>query len=300
MARAMILCAGFGTRLRPLTEELPKPLLPIGDRPLLGHITRELYRAGYREAVVNTHWLSDKFSHINHDLGLTLEVIHEPVIRGVAGGVAGARARLEAPVVVWNGDILLEAPPFEAALARAAATSDCCLAILPREGAAGVVGLGADDRVVRLRGEVHGREVRSGDYVGFFALGARALAELPDQGCLIGDYCLPRLRRGAPVYACDAPGPFWDIGSVPSYLATNQHWLAANANREAGSFVHPSATVDRGVQLARSVVGAGARVTGSGAVEGCVLWPGASVSAPLRNAVVTPHRCVRLDEPAPR
>lgn len=47
MIRAMILCAGLGERLRPLTEELPKPLVPVGDRPALAHITRALARAGY-------------------------------------------------------------------------------------------------------------------------------------------------------------------------------------------------------------------------------------------------------------
>jgi MurNAc alpha-1-phosphate uridylyltransferase len=56
--RAMILCAGLGERLRPLTDELPKPLLPVGDRPVLAHITRELRRAGHEAGVVNTHSLT--------------------------------------------------------------------------------------------------------------------------------------------------------------------------------------------------------------------------------------------------
>src|SRR5690606_24468892 len=58
--RTMILCAGFGQRSRPLTDELPKPLLPVGDRPLLAHIARQLRAKGRTEAVANTHWLPDK------------------------------------------------------------------------------------------------------------------------------------------------------------------------------------------------------------------------------------------------
>src|SRR5688572_32813459 len=112
MARAMVLCAGFGERMRPLTEEIPKPLLPVGYRPALAHITRQLAAAGYREAVANTHWLHGKFDAFSARYGFALTLIHEPMIRGVAGGIAGARSHLEPPVVVWNGDILLERPPL--------------------------------------------------------------------------------------------------------------------------------------------------------------------------------------------
>lgn len=288
----MVLCAGLGERLRPLTEELPKPLVPVGDRPALAHITLALAREGYGVALANTHWLPEKFSVYSDYWGLSLELSHEPMIRGVAGGVAGARSKLEAPVLVWNGDTLIADPPLRELARVAATTGGICLAVAPPR-AAGTVGLDAEGRLVRVRGETHGVEVQAADYVCLFSLGPRALAELPGHGDLFADYCLPRLRRGEPVYTCRAGPQWWDVGSLDGYLRANHDWLVRHTNRADGSFVAPSARVGQGVLLRGSVVGAGARVEGAGTLNDCVIWPNASATAPLSRAVVTPLRRVQ-------
>src|SRR2546426_402753 len=106
----MILAAGLGTRLRPLTDELPKPLVPVGDRPAVAHIADSLTRAGIRDAVINTHHLAEAFSPDRlAALPLRLRVIHEPTILGTGGGVANAAPWLGAgDVILWNGDILAD------------------------------------------------------------------------------------------------------------------------------------------------------------------------------------------------
>ncbi len=293
MARAMILCAGMGERLRPLTAELPKPLVPVGDRSALAHITRQLAAGGHGSALANTHWKPEKFYEISEQYPLTLTLIHEPVIRGSAGGIAGARAQLQPPIVVWNGDILMEAPPLERLVQIAGATSGICLAVAPSRGL-GSVGLDALDRVVRVRGEQHGNEVRSADYVGLLGLGARALSELPERGCLFDDYCLPRMRRGEPIDTCPVAGGWWDVGSFAGYAAANAHWLGAHANRARRSFVHASAQVSPEVELDGCVIGAGAVVEGDGALRGCIVWPGGRVAAPSGPCIVTPLARVDL------
>ncbi len=285
----MILCAGFGERLRPLTEELPKPLVPVGDRSVLAHACGALARAGYSTALANTHWLPEKFSEITSELPLALTLIHEAAIRGVAGAVGGARTGLAAPLIVWNGDILIDDPPLAQLVERAGQTGDICLAVAPVSGS-GSVGLDAQGRLVRVRGQSFGVEVRQADYVGLFALGARGLAAMPVQGDLFTDYCVPLLRRGGAVDTVSIGGRWHEVGSMKGYLDANQHWLSHHANHGERSFVHPTARVAPGVRLSGSVVGAGAQVDGAGAVEGSVIWPGAAVSAPLRDTVVTP-RC---------
>lgn len=292
--QTMVLCAGFGQRLRPLTDELPKPLLPVGDRSVLAHICRWLRAVGRTGAVANTHWLPEKFANINDELEIALDLIVEPEIRGVAGAVAGARHRLSAPVVVWSGDMLIEAPPLDELVARAGASGDVCLAVTPARGA-GTVGLDAAGRVVRVRGEVCGVERHAADYVSLFAAGARALNEFSNPGGLIEDYCLPRMRRGEPIETCVFSGRWWDIGTPASYLQANLDWLAQNARTEGGSYVAPGASVAPGVRLAASVVGAGATVRGSGLIDSCVIWPGSNVEAPLARAVATPRGVVRVD-----
>jgi mannose-1-phosphate guanylyltransferase len=148
---------------------------------------------------------------------------------------------------------------------------------------------------VRVRGEVHGVEVTSADYVSLFAAGERALKEFPEQGCLIGDYCLPRMRRGQPIDTCRIGGNWWDIGTPASYLRANLDWLQRNAGGDGASHVGPGSSVAEGIQLTSSVVGAGATVTGHGVVESCVIWPGSVAHAPLARAVVTPRGIVRVD-----
>jgi NDP-sugar pyrophosphorylase family protein len=292
----MLLCAGFGQRLRPLSDELPKPLMPVGDRSVLEHIARHLVQHGQTRAVANSHWLPEALNAAAARLPLPVTVVHEPVIRGVAGGIAGARELLEAPIIAWNGDILIERPPLLELFADVQRTGGVCLAVAETTGA-GTVGLDEHGLVVRTRGETHGHEVRRADYVGLVGIGPDALAELPSDGCLIGDYCLPRMRRGLPVYTRFIEGSWDEVGSVESYLRANLGWLGAHHNREGASFLAPDARLSHGVQLERSVVGAGARVAGEGVISECVIWPNTTAVAPLTRAIVTPTQIVQL---APR
>jgi mannose-1-phosphate guanylyltransferase len=280
----MVLCAGLGTRLRPLTDELPKPLVPIGDRSILAHIAGCLARAGLSELVLNTHHLPDKFDNEIKRLAVKAQRVHEPSIRGTAGGIAGARHLLGAPpIVVWNGDIWVDPPLAE--LLAAVASTPLVLAVSSRDKGEGVVGLGADGEIVRLRGEQFGAERTGADYVGVCALGAATLERLPENGCLIGDVALPMLREGLRIMTLPVRGSWSDAGTIESYLDANLRWLAERGSGD--SFVGAAAEVGSGVRLSRSIVGAGARVSGDGDVRGSVVWPGAEARAPLEDVVVT-------------
>lgn len=292
MASAIVLAAGFGARLRPLTEELPKPLVPVGDRSILEHALSRLEQAGFDRVVVNVHYLADAFEPYLARATVETIVVHEPEIRGTAGGVAGARKHFDAgPVLVWNGDILTSPPISQ--LLHSASEDHFCMAIAPRaEAGAGTVGLGAQGNVVRLRGEVFGEEVASGDYIGVLALGSAVIAALPEQGCLVGDAALPRLRAGGVVTTTPAHEPWTDAGDPSSFLAANQFWLKS---RDLSEFVAPGAKVADSASLRDSVIGAGATVNGNGVLERCVVCAGATVVAPLADAIVTPSgRVVHL------
>lgn len=88
--RALILCAGLGTRLRPLTEQTPKPLLPINGKPLLLYHLESLYKYGVRDILINTHYLPEQiesFLKNNQDkfAGLTIKTVFEKDLLGSAG-----------------------------------------------------------------------------------------------------------------------------------------------------------------------------------------------------------------------
>src|SRR5689334_2542322 len=107
MTAAIVLSAGLGTRLAPLTDELAKHLMPVGDRPALAHVVSSLHRVVVGPIVANTHHRHEDFFHDLPGFKQKVQFLYEPEILGTAGGVANAAGALGVgPVVIWNGDIV--------------------------------------------------------------------------------------------------------------------------------------------------------------------------------------------------
>ncbi len=112
---AFILGAGLGTRLRPLTENMPKPLLPIGGRPMITYAMEHLKSAGIRRFIVNTHHCAEKYAEAFPDgswQGIPITFRHEQVLLDTAGGIKNIEDLLEDDerILVYNGDILTNLP----------------------------------------------------------------------------------------------------------------------------------------------------------------------------------------------
>ncbi len=106
--QAVIMAGGQGTRLRPLTENLPKPMLPVGDRPLMERVVEQLRQAGIRQVNVTTHYLGEKIREHFGDgsrFGIRLNYVTEEQPLGTAGAL-GLMETPEEPLLVINGDIL--------------------------------------------------------------------------------------------------------------------------------------------------------------------------------------------------
>ena len=109
---AVIMAGGYGTRLLPLTEQTPKPMLPIGDRPLLELTIQQLRRSGIRDISLTTHYLPESITQYFGDgkaFGVRLNYLKENQPLGTAGGIKMMR-RTENPFVVINGDIITGVP----------------------------------------------------------------------------------------------------------------------------------------------------------------------------------------------
>ncbi len=285
MQAAIILCAGLGTRLRPLTDELPKPLVPVGDRPAVAHVVAAVRRASpdLRLVVNAFHRAADVRAWAEPEGILVSE---EADLLGTAGGVAAAGSLLGAgDVLVWNGDILSELDVTALARDHAIGRAEATLAVAPAGAGEGNVGLDRDGRIARLRGERIGHEVAGGFFLGIHLLAPSLRAKLPAKGCLVGDVYLPALREGCLLRAHVTTTTFLDVGSIDAYLAANRTWLA---RRGSPSFVDTGATIADGVDVDGSVVGRGAIVRAS--ARRSVIWPGAVVDRPVEDAVVTPRR----------
>jgi mannose-1-phosphate guanylyltransferase len=112
---AFILGAGLGTRLRPLSENIPKPLLEIGGRPMITYAMEQLRAAGVERFIVNTHHCADKYAGVfpkNNWEGIPITFRHEPVLLDTAGGIKNIEDLIieDERIIVCNGDIITNMP----------------------------------------------------------------------------------------------------------------------------------------------------------------------------------------------
>jgi mannose-1-phosphate guanylyltransferase len=112
MTQAFVLGAGLGTRLRPLTDDLPKPLVPIFQKPLITFALDHLIDIGIESFVINTHRLPDQFANVfAHGTyrDRPVKLVHEPELLGTGGGIKNIEMYLEsAPFIVYSGDVLTD------------------------------------------------------------------------------------------------------------------------------------------------------------------------------------------------
>jgi len=111
ISTAFILGAGLGTRLRPLTENIPKPLLPIGGRPIIVYAMEHLRSIGVQRFIVNTHHCAGKYAAAFPDgnwQGIPITFRHEPILLDTAGGIKNIEDLIanEERILVYNGDII--------------------------------------------------------------------------------------------------------------------------------------------------------------------------------------------------
>jgi mannose-1-phosphate guanylyltransferase len=186
----MVLCAGRGTRLRPLTELLPKPAVPLCGLPLVRFSLALLARAGVRRAVVNLHHLAGEMERAARAsaaaLGLDLALSREPVIAGTGGALREARPLLAGAgaVLVLNGDVLFDADLAAALAAHRASGAWATMVLAPMPPGARYPSVEAD-AALRVR-RIGGRSGPGGPglapwhFTGAHVLSPEALAAVPE------------------------------------------------------------------------------------------------------------------------
>lgn len=224
--RAMILAAGLGTRLRPLTNTIPKPLLPIAGTPLIVWNLLLLKRHGFHDVIINLHHLGPMIEQAlgnGSKYGMRIYYSHEPVILGTGGGIKQAEPNFSGePVLVLNGDTLFELD-LEALCAfhqrrQAAAT----LVVRTDADASrwGVVELDADHRIVRItgRGRTDVGVTKPRMFAGVHILNPRLLREVPKgKASSIIDAYVAAIQRGDLVAGYESAGYWSDVGTPERY-----------------------------------------------------------------------------------
>ncbi len=276
--RAMILCAGLGTRLRPLTERWPKPAVPLLGQPLIRY-TLELLRAGgVKEVGINTHHLPEVMNATARAecerLQLGFTTVHEPEIQGTGGGIRGLKDFLRhAPALVCNGDVLfaMNVPAILDAHAKSGAAATMVLLPMPEGEKYNPVELDPDFNVRRIAGHgLRGQTDKNGPggpkltpwhFTGVHVLSPEVFDFMAATGAEdINRDVYPRLlAAGLRIHGhrVDARGSYWsDLGTPERYCATHQHLLHGQVKlahgspftatpRGAGNFwAHPTAKLN--------------------------------------------------------
>lgn len=307
---AFILGAGLGTRLRPLTEVRPKPLIPLGQEPLICHAMRHAMRAGIQRFVINTHHLPQEYPRqfpAGEFEGAPIRFVHEPDLLETAGGLWNIGGTLETlgetgPVLVYNGDVLTTLPLEELWQAHLRGGAEVTLALRSSGGPIQVNfdplhGLVRDVGQRLLPGEPS-TALFTGLYIVEPAFRSRLLPGVKES---VVQVWLRMLREGAPVAGVLVNSGLWrDLGERAEYLrAIGEIHAAANSGAGQDSpwqafaeqpLVHATAVLEPGAELRGACqVGAGARLGAGAILEECIVWPGAEIAAGanLRHCIVT-------------
>ncbi len=284
--RAMILAAGLGTRLRPLSLLRPKPALPVRGLPVIAYSLALLRRHGVREVGINLHHKGDFLREVAlraAPKGMTLTFSEEPEPLGTGGGIRKLAAFLSGsdPCLVLAGDMILDVD-LDALVAHHRKREHLVTLLLRRDSRGATFGtIGVDDagRVRRISDRFDlGDERQAGVYAHATILAAEALDTLPDARVFghLDDWIMPRLARGSGdvggMLLSEADCAWEPVGTPREYLEANLHppkltFLDADAEAERmgtrfaeGLVVGAGASLGRGVRLERAVVWDGERV----------------------------------------
>jgi len=298
--RALVLAAGYGTRLRPLTDDLPKPLLPVLGAPLLARTLDVLAAVGSSATAINLHHRAEAIPAAFGDRhrGMPLVYSREEPILGTSGAFVPLRDFFAGAdtVLLVNGDSLCDWPLAEllARHRRRGAVATMLLAGRPDPRPfGGGIGIDRGGRVTAIRSEpTFGPVVRRHVYAGAYALSPRLLDRLPPGfSDSMNDLFPPVLAAGERIDALVTWRPWHDLGTPARYLDALRDLArreGPHGYRGEGARVEADADVRDAVLERDSSVGAGA------SVEASLVMPGARVGARsrLRRVVVGPDAAV--------
>ena len=304
--KAMLLAAGLGTRLRPLTYELPKPMVPILGRPVMEHIMRLLARHGFDDVIANLHYFPDLIREHFGDgsrQGIKLVYSYEPELMGTAGGVRNVRDHFDGQTfLVISGDALtdIDLTSFYKAHKEKGGIATLALKHVDDPSQLGVVIIGDDGRIQGFQEKpAPGEELSNVGNCGIYMFEPEIFDYFPDQEFVdwAQDVYPALLEHDVPFYGHEI-GEYWnDVGSFEEYRQGNFDALEgkvqvempgggnganvpSDAEIEGPVFIGEGCEIASGVRLTGPVViGEGSRIGENAALRDTIVWPRTHVDA---------------------
>ncbi len=326
--KAVILVGGPGMRLRPLTNDRPKSIVPVLNRPVLEHTLAYLKQYGVEDIVLTVNYLPEAIQNYFGDgrnFGVRLTYCLEAEPRGTAGAVKNAEPYLDGSFFVLNGDVFtdMDLTDMLAYHRRKKAQATIALTWVDKPSAFGVVETANDGRVKRfIEKPPPGTETTNWINAGTYILEPEVLAEIPpDCHHMFEKGLFPHLlETDKPVYGYTYKGYWLDMGNPGHYYAINMDLLKmrahsplykSNGNKpvynaqkvevHASAIIKAPAVIDDdcnigpGVQiLGPAVIGRDCRLYDGALIENTVIWNGVTIGAnsKLKGCIVSSHTVI--------
>lgn len=314
--KAMILAAGAGTRLRPLTTLRPKPLFPVCTVPLLGITVSQLRKAGIGDMIVNSHHLSrhiESFLEYHTPPGISLSHSHEPLLLGTGGAIKKVEGFWEDhPFIVVNGDIL-HTIDLRAAYQAHLESNNLVTLVLHDYPRFNQVEIDQEGNIIgirnrRVREAASATSIRA--FTGIHIISPTLLAEIPSN-CYVDsiELYLGLAARGLKVRGYQSRNHYWcDIGTPDDYhrihrdIHENINGLEETFNLSAAAPQQPNlgegttlsgyvcvgnnSRIGRNCSISNSIVWDNVTIDDGLTVSSCIIGDGARVKKSLNNKIV--------------
>ena len=321
--KAIVLAGGFGTRLRPLTLNTPKPIVPIFDRPFLYHQIEHLRQLPeIDEVILSLNYRPDEVERvIGHgaDAGIAVRYVVEPTPLGTGGAIKYAAAGVDGTVVVFNGDVLSDTDLQKVVQLHRERAAQATIVLTPVENpsAYGLVETDESGNVRRFLEKPDPNDITCDTInAGIYVLETNTFDRIPsDTSWSIERKYFPSLVERGETFVAHVDRGYWiDIGAPDKYIqahrdimsgrchahpfngtGTDRPWIGANAvvapdAQVAGPcFVADNARIESGARIeANSVIGPSVVVGAKAVIDGSIIWSGTTVGeeATIRDAIV--------------
>jgi mannose-1-phosphate guanylyltransferase len=308
--KAVILVGGEGTRLRPLTSSVPKPMVPVLNKPFLEHVFRHLASHGVKDIILALCYLPDNIQSYfgdGRDFGINLTYVAEDFPLGTAGAVKNVSQHIDSTFLVLNGDVYTDLDITAMVALHKAKGAQATIALTPVEdpSAYGVVDTDADGRVKCFiekpkREEAPSNMINAGTYV----LEPDVLAHVePQTFCMFERFLFPLLlNTGQPLYAYPSDAYWIDIGTPENYAKINLDLLSGDVQIDDSVDVHSSAKIIGPVLFGSNcvveadvviegpaVIGSGCIIKSGSIVSRAIIWPDTHIDrqATVQDCVVS-------------
>ncbi len=273
--KAFILGAGLGTRLRPLTDSLPKPLVPLYHEPMVNYALRHCMSAGVTDFAINTHHIPTAWDQVYPEEsynGASIEFFFEEILLETGGGIKNIESFIgDDPVLVYNGDILTDLD-LKGLMEAHIASDDVATLALFRTGPNCNVAVD-DGRIVDMR---HARGVHEGthQFTGIYCINREILDLIPaNEKISIVPAFLELIEQGKLGAYVSESATWHDLGSRASYFEAHELLRDKSCAIEEKAMIDPSAEIC----VDTCVIGAGAEIGKNVKLKNTIIWPGATV-----------------------